>query len=103
VEKEQEIRHDFEAVDEYEYSSDYDIFTIVNKQKAKPKETVPIFLGNKRKREEDLHKFIQTYKDIKYIELKNLDINVSIVKNETEGAAKIKCDYLNENQKVCYA
>jgi hypothetical protein len=55
----EEIRYDYEALDDYENSSDYDIFANVIKQKGKLKETEINFLGNKRKREEDLKKFIK--------------------------------------------
>jgi hypothetical protein len=90
-----DIDHGFEkrieAIDdiEVEYSSDYDIFKSINKMNTKKKEINLNLLGNKRKREEDIQRFIKTYKNVKYVDLKKLEFKIEVVEDIPESTSNV--------------
>jgi hypothetical protein len=91
---------------EVDYSSDYDIFQQINKMKTKnvkKKEPGDVLLGNKRKRETDLDKYIKTYRNVKYINLKAMDFRVEIDHDIIKPVEKVigsKINFLDDEKLV---
>jgi hypothetical protein len=62
------------------------------------------FLCNKRKRENDLEKYIQTYCDIKYLDLKRIAFKVEVIENQPCEDEKPNLDngFINKTQKASF-